>query len=335
MKFSAPLMAGAALAAPVALLVTLTQQATAAEVTLKAVTGLQQSNPIAKSFLENYVAVVNKRGKGVVQIKYLGGQDVVPPRKAASAVKRGQFDMLHSPTAYYIGTVPEGYGLLASNQKPSALRKNGGFAILKEVYRKKAGAELIAWGESKTAYNTYLAVEPKFDKDGVPDLTGIKMRATGTYRPLFRALGASTINMKSSEIYTGLQRGVVKGFGWPNVGVVSLGLHKIVKYRIDPSYYQTNTVITMNVDSWKSLSDQAKGVLNAVAKEYEKVSNEYMERIRAEEDKVVRKAGVKVITLKGDAARKYLSIAHGEIWKELDKRSEYAAKLRPKLYIQN
>jgi TRAP-type mannitol/chloroaromatic compound transport system substrate-binding protein len=192
--------------------VTLATAPAMARDSLNAVTSLQQTNIIARSFIENYIGAVNKAG-GPIGIKYAGGQEVVPPRKAANALKRGQFDVLCSPTAYYIGTVPEGYALLAANQGPAALRKSGAWKILEEVYAKKAGAHLLAWGENMTSYNMYLAKMPKM-KNGIPDLTGMKMRATGTYRPLFRALGGSTINIKSSEIFTAMQRGTVEGFGF-------------------------------------------------------------------------------------------------------------------------
>ena len=165
----------------------------AAERTLNTVTALQQTNVLAKAYLKTFVAEANANGKGVIQVKYLGGQEIVPPRKAAAALKRGQFDILSCPTAYYIGTVPEGYGLLASNQGPRALRANGGFALLQKIYKEKAGSHLLAWGENMTSYYMYLGKKPKIGSDGLPDLTGWKMRATGTYRPLFRALGATTI----------------------------------------------------------------------------------------------------------------------------------------------
>ena len=113
---------------------------------------------------------------------------------------------------------------------------------------------LLAWGENMTSYNTYLNMMPKMGADGVLDLTGVKMWATGTYRPLFRALGASTINIKSSEIFTAIQRGTVAGFGFPDVAVVAIGLHKAIKYRVTPNYYQTNQVVTVNSASWKALS---------------------------------------------------------------------------------
>ena len=119
---------GAAITAAVALAVAPVQ---AKE--LGAVTALQQTNTLAKSFLENFLKPANDAG---VKVKYIGGQEVVPPRKAAGALKRGTFDILSSPTAYYIGTVPEGFAMLAANQGPAAMRKNGAWEIMEEVYMK-------------------------------------------------------------------------------------------------------------------------------------------------------------------------------------------------------
>ncbi|NKB19476.1 MAG: hypothetical protein GKS01_02925 [Alphaproteobacteria bacterium] len=306
----------------------------AMETTLKAVTGLQPTNIIAQSFIKTFLEPANAAGKGILQIKYVGGQEVVPPRKAAAALKRGQFDMLSCPTAYYIGTVPEGYGILASNQGPKTLRKNGGFDLLKKIYAEKAGSHLLAWGESMTSYHMYLHRAPKMGKDGIPDLTGYKMRATGTYRPLFRALGATTINIKSSEVITAIQRGTVHGYGFTDVSVVAIGLDKATKYRIMPNFYQTNQVLTVNPASWAKLTKKQKDFLNAQAIIYETASVKFVEKSRLAEEKQLKKSGVKDVVLKGAAAAKYLSIAHGEIWKELKKRSKYHDQLKPLLYVE-
>jgi TRAP-type C4-dicarboxylate transport system substrate-binding protein len=300
---------------------------------LNAVTSLDQNNVLVVSFKTNYLNPANERFKGKIEIKYLGGQEIVPPRKAVTALRRGQFNVLHSPTAYYIGTVPEGYAILAANQGPKALRANGAWEILQEVYLKKAGAHLLAWGENMTSYNTFLMKMPKFDKDGVPDLTGLKMRATGTYRPLFRALGATTINIKSSEVFTALQRGTVDGFGFTDISIVPLGVHKIIKFRVQPNFYQTNTVVTVHADSWNKLAKDKRDAMTALAKEYETTSVHWIETQRKAEDKMVMAAGVKDIVLKGNAAARYLDIAHQEIWKELKTRSEYHDKLKPLMYI--
>ncbi len=308
-------------------------QAAAQTKTLTMVTALQRTNVLARSAIEVFIPALNKAGKGQVKINYVGGQEVVPPRKAAAALKRGQFNILSAPTAYYIGTVPEGYALLAANQGPKVLRKNGAWELLQKIYMEKAGAHLLAWGESMTSYYMYLTKQPPLDADGIPNLRGFKMRATGTYRPLFRALGATTVNIKSSEIFTAVQRGTVDGFGFTDVSAVALGFHNIVKFRVFPNFYQTNQVVTVNAGVWSGLTQKQKDIMTKVAIDYETASVNFIEKERLAEEKIIAKSPMKTIKLKGKGAAKYLSIAHGEIWKELRKRSTYADQLAKLMYI--
>jgi TRAP-type C4-dicarboxylate transport system substrate-binding protein len=331
---------GLSIAAAVAA-VGLAVSAQAAETTITAVNALQITNTQTQAFLKELVAPVNEHGKGLVQIKFLGGQEIVPPRKAAKALARGQFGMLGSPTAYYLGLVPEGRALLVANQGPHVLRKNGGWKLLQSIYKKKAKAHLLAWGNNRTFYFTFLGFKPKFDADGVPDLTGVKMRATGTYRPLFRALGASTINIKSSELYTAMQRGTVSGFGFPGIATVPNGFHKVTKYRITPEYYQTNDVVIINLDVWNGLSRKQKDFLTQKGIEFEKNSVKFIQAAWEIEEKIMLTEGgpdgkgVKDIALKGKAAKKYLDIAYSEVWKVFKaKAPENYDALRKLLYVE-
>jgi len=319
-------------AAVAAGLVSVAAPSVAQERTITAITGLLETNVLARAYLEHFVKVVNKVGDGILKIKYVGGHEVVPPTKAAAALKLGQFDMLSSPTAYYIGTVPEGYAFYGANQGPRVLRSNGAWELLQKAYAEKAGAHLLSWGANMTSYHLYLWKEPKFGKDGVLDLTGYKMRATGTYRPLIRALGGTTINVKTSEVITAVQRGTVDGFGFTDVSMPQEGLDKVTKYRVQPNFYQTNTVETLNLNTWKSLTQAQKELLNRVAIEFEVTSAQYIEASRLREEEIIKKGGIKDIVMKPEAAAKYLEIAHAEAWKELDKRSTYGAQLRPLMY---
>ena len=324
-------IAAAVAAAGLALVATPTASL-AQERTLNAITGLQETNVLAQAYLQHFVKVVNKVGGGILKIKYVGGHEVVPPTKAAAALKLGQFDMLSSPTAYYIGTVPEGYAFYGANQSPRVLRANGAWEILQKVYAEKAGAHLLSWGANMTSYHLYLWKAPKFDKDGVLDLTGYKMRATGTYRPLIRALGGTTINVKTSEVITAVQRGTVDGFGFTDVSLPQEGLDKVTKYRVQPNFYQTNTVETLNLNTWKSLTQAQKDLLNRVTLEYEVTSVQFIEAERLREEAIIKKEGIKDVVMKPEAAAKYLRTAHEEAWKELDKRSTYGKQLRPLMY---
>ena len=202
-----------------------------------------------------------------------------------------------------------------------------------KVFRERVGATLIAWGESKTQFNLFAVNKPKIGPDGLPDLKGEKWRASATYKPLLNALGASTIFVKSSEIYTALQRGVVTGFGFTDVAVPQLGVKDIIRWRIMPPFYITNTVTTMNIAKYDSLTKAEKDALHKFALQYEKEAVPYMEALKEKDVAVLHAAGVKDLVLTGEARKKYLNTAYGAIWAALEeKKSPYTAQLKALLY---
>ncbi len=318
-------------------LVALSPAADAAEVTLKTQTALPKQHDLSKSFLEEFVAKLNNQGKGVIQIEYLGGPEVNPPQKAANAVQRGVIDLLHTPAAYHAGIVPQGGTLMATTLSPSEYRANGTFAMIAPNWEKKLNAKILAIGETSGQFYLYLTKEPKL-KDGVIDLTGMKIRTTGAYRPLIQALGGTPVQITNAgEVYTALERGTVDGFGWPTVGLGALGLGKLVKYRIDPPFYHLANVLLINMDKWKSLPKPAQDLLLKVGAEYEKSSRDYMDAAAKRDAAVLEKDGVKVYKMSPEGAKKYLQIAYDAMWKRASSRldKDEAKTLRAKLYKEN
>ena len=303
------------------------------ETRLRAVSAFPNTVDLTRSFLDNLVQPSNQANPGTVQIRYLGGPSVVPPRKAWSALKRGRlFDILHSPADYYIATVPEGYALTLSQKTPAELRANGGFALLRKIWAKKAGAWLLAWGESAIRHNTYLGMKPGRTPDGKLTLKGIRMRVTGSYRPLFTALGAQTVGIKPIEIAPAMRSGAVDGFGWPDVGLAALGANKIVKFRIDPGFYRSNMSVIVNLNKWNGLTKDVKAALEREAVRYERDSIAYMNALRDKDEKALMDAGMRIIKLQGEAAKHYLNAANLAVWRALEKRSKNAAALRKLMF---
>jgi TRAP-type C4-dicarboxylate transport system substrate-binding protein len=315
-----------------AALIALSPAVGSAETKLKAITGLPKNLELAQSFLKNFIGAVNAQHKDVVTIDYIGGPEVVPPRKAGDALRRGQFDVLHSPTAYYIGLVPEGYALTLATKTAKEVRANGGWTILEKIWEQKANAKLIAWGESGTQYNTYLAQKPSFTSDGRLSLKGFKMRVTGTYRPLFTSLGATGVGIKATEVYTAIQRGVVQGFGWPDVGIVALGLAKVVKYRVDPPFYRSNNTVTVNLDTWKKLPQAVRDILVKAGQDYEQKAINFMVGYTKKDQKALSDAGMQIIDLKGAARKSYIDGANVSVWQRLAKQSKIENELQAKFF---
>ncbi len=298
------------------------------ETTLSAVSALPKTVDLTRSFLDNLVGPANRANRGTVRIRYLGGPNYIPSRKAWSALKRGRIGILHSPADHYIAAVPEGYALTLSQKTPAELRANGGFALLSKIWAEKAGARLLAWGESATSHNTYLGKRPGRTPDGKLTLKGLRMRVTGIYRPLFTRLGAQTVGIKPVEISSTMRNGSVDGFGWPDAGLVPLGVVKVVKFRIDPGFYRSNMSVTVNLKKWNELSKDAKAALEREAIRYERDSIAYMKAIRDREEKALVDGGMRIIRLEGEAAKHYLDAANSAVWQALKKRSKNADALR-------
>jgi len=316
-------------------LVAFSASAQAEEAVLKAQTALPTNHDLSQSFLKVFVERVNTVGKGIVRIDYIGGPEVTPPNKAAPALQRGVFDMLHTPAAYHAGIVPQGRGLMATNLTPAQYRANGTFDQIAPLWAEKLNAKIIAIGETGAQFHLYLVDKPKLTSEGVLDLTGVKIRTTGAYRPLVEALGGTPVQITNAgEVYTALERGLVGGFGWPTVGLNSQGLAKQVKYRIDPPFYHLANVLLVNQDKWNSLPKAAQDLLIAEGARYEEASIKHIKEAGAADAAGVRASGVEIFTLPPEGAKKYLDIAYGVMWDQVAAKlgPEETAALRAKLY---
>ena len=78
----------------------------AAEVTLRAVSAFAEGTQFSKNF-ERFVDKVNRDGKGVVQINYIGGPRAVPPFEVGNAVRTRVVDMANVTGAFYSNLMPE------------------------------------------------------------------------------------------------------------------------------------------------------------------------------------------------------------------------------------
>ena len=140
------------------------------------------------------------------------------------------------------------------------------------------------------------------------------MRTTGAYRPIQTALNATTVSIPSGDVPTGLERGVIDGFGWPTVGLASIGLADRISYRIEPKFYNLANVVLIAKSKWNSLSPEARQLISKVAREYETASVQYMIEKNQSDIAAGDKAGVKAITMSGAEGKKYLKTASDAMW---------------------
>src|SRR5712691_4712913 len=98
----------------------------AQEVTLRLVSAFPENQFYVKRTLD-WIADVNKDGKGVLQINFIGGPKAIPTFEVGKAVQSGVVDIGFSTGAFYTNVMPEADILKLSETSAADQRKNGGF----------------------------------------------------------------------------------------------------------------------------------------------------------------------------------------------------------------
>lgn len=299
----------------------------AQEVTLRAVSAFP--TPLkTNDMLRDYVARVNKAGAGKVKIIYLGGPEVVKAPDQAQAIRNGVIDILYGAANYYQGVVPEGDAIIGSNKKPWDVRANGGWKLLQEAHAKKMNTHLLGWPGASFRFYIYLRDEPKFKKDGLLDLSGLKIRTTPIYREFLKELGATPVVIQIPEVYTSLERGLVNGVGFPINTLNVLGWNKHLKYRIEPGFFSGDLMMNVNLRKWNSMPKDTRDLLEKMMIEQEKIAWDFYLALDKTDDAALRKAGMKVVAHQGAAAKTFSDMALKVVWDRLakavpDKAAEY------------
>ena len=264
-----------------------------------------------------------------LEIVYVGGPEVTPATEQLTGLSNGVFDVLFGAAGYYVGTVPESRALYGTAVTPMQARENGAIELLDQIYSEKANARVMGWVAAGIGYHIWLRDEPVLTDDGLPDLSGVKVRSSGFYNAWIQHYGATSVSVPAPDIYNAMERGVVDGAAWPGLGITDYGWEKFVGYRIDPPVWQFDNLIWVNKDSFDGLTEAQQTALMDAVRNYEPVAYEYYANLRLEEDKEVEAAGVMSFTLSPEAEAAFVAHARSVQWDKLQEAgSEHYDTLR-------
>ena len=275
---------------------------------------------------EGWMKWAEYRLKGKVKFNVIGGPEAIPTFQQGEALRNGVVDILIGAINYYSGEMPEVDCFKLFAIPPWEVREKGVYKFYNELHAKKMNAYYLG-NSLPTNVPFHLYMTKPINK--VEDFKGKTIRVTAIYRAFVEAMGGSPTTIAPGEVYSALQRGTVDGLGWPAKGLIDLGWHEVIKYRIDPGFYVLDGTTAINLDKWKSLPPDVREGLETSMKEYEKIlTNQYF-YVLEEEKELLKKAGVEIITLPPDEAKKYVALAYKAGWDELIKKR--APKLAPKI----
>jgi TRAP-type C4-dicarboxylate transport system substrate-binding protein len=293
----------------------------AAEVKLKAAAFLPVKAIYVQQF-SRFTDEVNKRCKGGVSISTVG-PEAIKSLEQWNALKNGVVDMHYGPPNYYVGDVPEGDVISLARNESAEQRKNGAWKLINEVHNQKLNAWYLTHLMNGVRFHIYTskpAPGGKFD--------GLRLRSTPIYDTFFKSLGALPVRMAPPEVYTGLERGTVDGYGWPLWGIADFGWHKYTKYRHGPGFISAAVAILVNLDKWKSLEEGQRKCLSEVAMWAENQWPKWRAAEDGAQQAVQDKAGIKYVDLGPAFAQK----AEDLYWEMMAKGNpEFVRKVRPLL----
>jgi TRAP-type C4-dicarboxylate transport system substrate-binding protein len=259
-----------------------------------------------------FVEQVNKEGKGLVQIKLIGGPDAVPTFEQGNAIKNGVVDMASVPPTFYTNLCPECDSQILAPQMTPQLKKTQYWTVLEKYTNQKLNAHLLSSYGDGVGFHIWTNKPPV-----AGSLKGMRFRTTPNYAPLFSALGVSQVTTAPGEVLTALERGVVDGYGWPAIGMFDLGWGAHTKYRLDPSFYNVIVNVVVNLNKWRSLREDQRAFLTKMAGWLEDENVRWVAERKAADEKKIKEAGIQIVDL-GPNHRK---MAYDAYWEALAKRA--------------
>jgi TRAP-type C4-dicarboxylate transport system substrate-binding protein len=284
--------------------------AKAEEVTLKAAVFVPPSTTYGIPF-KRFVDHVNEAGKGVLQIRLVGGPEAVPADGQAQAVKNGVLDIASTPPSYYKSLMVEGDAQILSNMSIAEQRKSGGYDLLSKIASERMNALYLTTYGIGVPFHLYLTKEMTVAQPD--DLKGLRFRGQPNYNAIFKHYGIAGANIAPPEVYTALERGTVQGYGWPLWGINDFGWDKLTKIRIDPGFYNVIVNIVMNKTKYDALSpDQRKVLADAVAW-FERDNETYTADKTKEALELQEKQGIKVVSFGPEFKKTAVDLYWGDL----------------------
>ena len=269
---------------------------------------------------------VERLSNGELEIEYAGGSDVIGGFDAPEAIANGVFDMSHSANSYFAGAVPASISLASGNASVDELRASGALSAYADIVENQRGVMFMGVPLSGVGYIFQVRGRP----DKLSYFKGKKIRSIPLYDPILKSLGATSVTTSPSEAYTAMERGVVDGLGWPDIGLLDFKFYEQAKYIMMPTFYQLRTATLMNPNSFKSLPSELQDVLVKANRSADAIGAKWAKEKRDSEHAEMAKAGVEFVSLSAGEAKKFVDLTEDKLWENIMKGApQDAARLRP------
>ncbi len=287
-------------------------QALATDVVLKASHQFPGGKGDARDEMVQIIAREVAKADVGLKIQVYPGQSLFKAKEQWGAITKGQLDITALPLDYASGRHPQFSatlmpGLVKNHDHARRLNASPFMADIKKIIE-DAGAKVLAdaWLAGGFASKKACILEPK-------DVKGQVTRAAGpAFEQMLAAAGASISSMASSEIYTGMQTGVLDAANTSSGSFVSFRLYEHVKCFTPPGDYALWFMyepVLISKKSWDKLDQKQKDALTAAARKSEEYFVGEAKKLDTKAIDVYKKAGVQVVTMNEPQFNQWLALA--------------------------
>lgn len=274
-------------------------------------------------FLADEVA---RLSNGELEIEYAGGSDVIGGFDAPEAIANGVFDMSHSANSYFAGAMPSSISLASGNASGEALQSAGVLDAYADILMQQRGVKMLGMPLSGVGY----VLQVRGNPSDLSYFKGKKIRSIPLYDPILEALGATPVTTSPAEAYTAMERGVVDGLGWPDIGLLDFKFYEQAKFVMLPDFYQLRTVTLINPNSFNSLPSELQGVLTEASASADAIGAKWAKEKRDAEHAEMEAAGVEFVSLSDAEGAQFRALTEEKLWDKVTSIApDDAARLKP------
>lgn len=222
------------------------------------------NSPILGETTRHMASMAEKMSGGRLKFRIDSSNKHKAPFGIFDMVKAGQYDMGHTASYYYKGSIPNAmyfttvpFGMIAPEQY-AWFYYGGGMELMEKVYRPH-GLLSFPGGNTGNQMGGWFREEIK----SVEDLQGLKMRTPGFAGEVMSEVGVAVTNIPPGELYSSLERGTIDALEWVGPALdFQMGFHQIAKY-----YYSgwqepgAEVQFLINEKTWNKLPEELQEVL--------------------------------------------------------------------------
>ncbi len=290
---------------------------------------LWQAGTVNQQAFERFCENVKAMSEGRVQITPLASGAAVGVTETLDAVTRGLLDGHHPATVYWTGRNPA-FGIIGDlngayespYQAQDYFENYGGLDLLREIYKpfKIYPIGVAWWGVESIPTN-----KPVHSPD---DLKGLKMRLPqGMSADIFGKFGVVAVNLPGTEVFSGLDRGVIEAADWGTLGMnAEIGLHEKAKYALFPGFHSMPVGdVSVNQDKWDALTPDLKAILTVAVRDFSRDMVQSVAKQDLAAAAKLKEKNVELIGWDAEAKRKFRNAA-AEVWQQYGAKNDLCRK---------